>query len=299
MIPAESFEFAKRMRADADVHVAALEAYAWDLPMLVAHGLVDSVAVLNSAQQLDGDTTSVGQGRPTQEERHQRTGGVGMYAQDIYFRLLNCGLRMAPSTASGSGNGDNPPGYNRTYVFCGQDFSPATWWRNLKRGRVVVSNGPLLRARANKELPGHVFQADEGDKVVLDIECQLATRQKIEYLEIVKNGRVTESIRLDKWAAQRGRLPLIEFDRSGWMAVRVVAHSEHGFRCAHTGPFYVEIGQPHISKQAAEFFLAWEYDRARQIRKSGADAKEIRARLVPHRKSRDFWQHLVDTATAP
>ena len=141
-------------------------------------------------------------------------------------------------------------------------------------------------------------RASEGRKLELDIACQLSTRQKIEYLEIIKNGRVEESVRLDEWAAKNGRLPLIQFQESGWVLVRVVANSEQGYRCAMSGPFYVEIGPDKrlIHKQSAKFFLDWVYDRARQIRQAATNPDELDRRLSPYRDARDFWKALVDQA---
>jgi hypothetical protein len=64
-----------------------------------------------------------------------------------------------------------------------------------------------------------------------------------------------------------------------------------------TGPYYVEMGyQRRISKQAAQFFLDWEYERARQIKL--ADPQQQREVLEYHRKARDFWQDLVSKANA-
>ena len=54
------------------------------------------------------------------------------------------------------------------------------------------------------------------------------------------------------------------------------------YRFAMTGPYFVEIGQrPRISKAAAQFFLDWVYERARQIQL--ADPAEQRAALAAHR----------------
>ena len=41
----------------------------------------------------------------------------------------------------------NPVGYNRVYVHCGEELTWDKWWENLRRGQVVVTNGPLLRPR--------------------------------------------------------------------------------------------------------------------------------------------------------
>ena len=64
-----------------------------------------------------------------------------------------------------------------------------------------------------------------------------------------------------------------------------------------TGPYYVEMGyQRRISKQAAQFFLDWEYERARQIKL--ADPQQQSEVLQWHRQARDFWQDLVSKANA-
>src|SRR5690606_42142849 len=43
--------------------------------------------------------------------------GNGRWSQEIYYHLLNCGLRIPPTAGSGSGVGPNPVGYNRVYVY--------------------------------------------------------------------------------------------------------------------------------------------------------------------------------------
>ena len=67
------------------------------------------------------------------------------------------------------------------------------------------------------------------------------------------------------------------------------------YRFAMTGPYYVEIGgQRRISASAAQFFLDWTYQRARQIKL--ADPKQQREVLQWHRQARDFWQNLLSKA---
>jgi hypothetical protein len=64
-----------------------------------------------------------------------------------------------------------------------------------------------------------------------------------------------------------------------------------------TAPYYVVIGdQPRVSKKAAQFFLDWVYERAKQIKLD--DAEKQKELLDYHRKARDYWKKLVDTATA-
>ena len=272
-----------------------LDPYAWDLPQLVAEGNVDSVAVLPDALRLDGDVAKFA-GRALKDTKYQGKHGIGKYAQAIYFHLLNCGLRIAPSACSSSGECKNPPGYNRVYVACGQYFNAKTWWENLLEGKSIVSNGPVLRVRANDQLPGYVFRGEPGATVKLTISCNLGTRQKVEYLEIIQNGLVTESVRLDEWAKANGKLPPIEFEQSGWFCVRAYAPGEENYRVALSAPFYVDFGTPRVSKKSAQFFVEWVYDQGRRIQASKLAKSEKLIRLRELKAARDYWQRLAQSA---
>jgi hypothetical protein len=206
-------------------------------------------------------------------------------------------LRIPPSAGSASGVLPNPVGYNRVYVHCGEDFTCDNWFAGLKAGRVVITNGPMLRPLVNGQLPGHVFTADEGETVTLDIGLSLSLREKVDYLEIVQDGKVVHEVRLDQFAKDGGKLPPLKFERSGWMLVRAVTNHPETFRFAMTGPYYVEIGyEKRISKGSAQFFLDWIFDRARQIKLE--DGEEQASVMAYHRAARDFWQKLVEEANA-
>jgi hypothetical protein len=154
----------------------------------------------------------------------------------------------------------------------------------------------MLQPRVNGQLPGYVFRGYDGKPIELEVTLQLSTRDRIEYLEVVKNGEVAEHVRLDKWAAAGGRLPPMMFSESGWMLIRAVTNVEETYRFASTGPYYVEFGdQPRISKRSAQFFLEWVYERARSVRKH-ADPSQIDEAIKPYREARDYWRSLVDAA---
>ena len=81
------------------------------------------------------------------------------------------------------------------------------------------------------------------------------------------------------------------------MLVRALANNEKTYRFATTGPYYVEFdGQPRISRVAAQFFVDWIYERARQVHKQNGPQRDQVLRL--YRTARDFWQNLVDKANA-
>jgi hypothetical protein len=152
-------------------------------------------------------------GKPRDTVRLPPPLGNGYWSQEIYYHLLNCGLRLPPSAGSASGVLPNPVGYNRVYVHAGAELSYAKWWAALRAGQCFVTNGPLLRVEVADKLPGHVFTAPEGREVVLDVRVKLTTRDPLPFLEIVKNGEVERRITLEQWS-KAGSLGTLRFNRS-------------------------------------------------------------------------------------
>ncbi len=285
-----------RQKENSEVWVDATASYGWDLPMLVANGLVDSIEVANGhfgRKAMQPDATL---GKPRDADRYAGPFGYARWTQDVYFKLLDCGLRIPLTAGSGSGVSANPAGYNRVYVHMDGSFDYGRWWKSLKAGQVVVTNGPLLRPRVENELPGHTFHGEEGHDLELQIGLTLTTREPISYLEIVQDGQVRTTMRFQDYL-KAGRLPPLHFSHSGWFLLRAVSEISDTYRFAMTGPYYVEFGDKlRISKKSAQFFLDWVYERARQIH---IDNPEKRKEVMQyHRKARDFWKGLVEKATA-
>ena len=249
------------------VHIDLETPFAWDLPLWVATGKIDSIGLAHSHLWRDGGLDEETDGKPRDRLLYPPPHGNGRWSETIYYRLLECGLRLPPSAGSGSGlRPTNPVGYNRVYVHCGNDLTYDKWWENLRAGRVVVTNGPLLQPEVNGLPPGHVFRGSTGEPIELTVALQLATRDKVEYLEIIKNGEVAQHVRLAQWAEAGGKLPPLTFQRSGWLLVRALTNNQATYRFATTGPYYVEFdNQPRISRQAVQFFVDWVYQRARQV----------------------------------
>ena len=95
----------------------------------------------------------------------RRRKGNGYWSQEIYYQILNSGLRIPPTAGSASGVLPNPVGYNRVYAQVGGELTPERWWEAVKAGRTFVTNGPLLRVQADGQWPGHVFSAANGKRV--------------------------------------------------------------------------------------------------------------------------------------
>ncbi|MCC6493996.1 MAG: hypothetical protein IT424_13360 [Pirellulales bacterium] len=296
---------------DAGGLVVALTPYAWDLPLWVAAGKLDAVQIINRHCQQDAVVDAETDGRPRDKVLFPGPLGNGRYGESIYHHLLNCGLRLPPAAGSGAGapfsaallaGGKrttsrtiaSPLGLNRTYVHCGEDFSREAWLKGLREGRVMVTNGPLLRTKVAGQPPGYVFQLDPGERREFEIALELAfyDATKVEYLEIVQNGRSLHTVRLDELARRSGRLPRVEFDASGWFLIRAVTENANVYQLATTGPYYVESNyQPRISRASVGFFLAWLDDAAAKFSGNKAVLAEIDA-------ARPYWNNLLARATA-
>jgi len=290
-------EFLRMAKKHDHVHVDIEKPFWWDMPVWVASGMCDSIGLCNNHQWRDGMLQTEAWGKPRNLAQYPNPHGNGRWSQDIYYHLLNCGLHIPPSAGSASGVIPNPVGYNRVYVYCGPKLEYETWWENLRAGKVVVTNGPMLIPRVNGKLPGHVFASQDGQPVSLEIQLKMFLRDQVEHLEIVQDGRVVQSVKLQQWANNNGKLPPVVFQQSGWMLIRAVTNNPKTYRFASTGPYYVEIdGRPKISKASAQFFVDWVVERAGQIKL--ADDSEHQSVMKYHRQARDFWQQLLDKANA-
>jgi hypothetical protein len=291
-------ELARQAKQQQRTWIEADTAAAWDLPVWIAHGTVDSIRLADHRFGRDTYLESEAGQRPRDAAIYAGADGLGRWSEYVYYQLLNCGLRVPPTAGSGSGDVPNPVGYNRAYVYCGSDFSYQAWWDSLRAGRVVVTNGPMLRPTVEGRHPGNVFRGEPGKTLRLQMELQLATKDKVEYLELVQDGEIAHMIRLDDYVNEEGRLPHLEFERSGWFLVRAVTGAPGTYRFATSGPFYVQFEDDRrISRRSARFFLKWVYERARQISKI-PDEQQRRTILDHHRQARDFWQDLVDRANS-
>jgi hypothetical protein len=297
-------KFAEAALQTPDVHIDAEKPFWWDMPVWIANGKVHSIGLANNHQHRDGMLDNEAWGKPRETVLYPAPQGNGRWSEHIYYQLLNCGLRIPPSAGSASGVLPNPVGYNRVYVHCGNELTWEKWWENLRQGKVVVTNGPLLRPRVfgpgaeqDGALPGHVFTADQGKTVELQIELKLSTRDPLDYLEVVQDGKTVHEVRLDEWAKAGGNLPPVKFDKSGWFLIKAVTSNPKTFRFASTGPYYVEIGyEPRVSKKAAQFFVDWVYERAGRIKLDDPAQKE--GVMQYHRQARDFWRKKLEMANA-
>jgi hypothetical protein len=273
----------------------------WDMPAWAATGRIRSIGLANNHMCRREMYDNEAWGRPRDRAEFPPPRGNGFYSQALYYRLLNCGLRIPPSAGSASGVLPNPVGYNRVYVHLDRPFSHDAWWSGLGAGRSFVTNGPILLVRANGQHPGHVFRASGGAKPTVKFDVQVVGNDPLESLEVIRDGVVVERLE-GQLGGERPSLKPLVFERSGWFLVRAIAAVPETFRFASTAPFYVEIGdRPRtVHRPDVEFFLRWidermaalEQDRAGHLGDPGRKA----AVLAPHREAHRFFEGLLRMA---
>ncbi len=289
--------FLEQARQQSGAWVDIEKPFWWDVPVWLASGQVDSIGLANNHMCRDTMYESEAWGRPRDTNRLAAPRGNGFWTQEIYYHILNTGLRLPPSAGGASGVLPNAVGYNRVYVHTGPDLTWENWWAGLRAGRSFVSNGPLLRCTANDKLPGEVFTTTAGKPLVIELKAKLDSRDPVTAIEIIRDGRIERVVPVAEWK-KTGRLGQLEFHASGWFLVRVIADVEHTFRFASTAPFHVEIGeQPRrISRASAQFFLDWVRERMGRIKLD--DPQQREDVLVWHRAAEKFWQAKVAAANA-
>jgi len=252
----------------------------WDVPIWLSTQSVDSVGICHNHMQKAGVLDNEAWGRARDRKRYPPPAGNGLWTQYIYYQILNAGFRLPPSAGSASGVLPNPVGYNRMYVHVEGPLSYSAWWRNLKKGRVFVTNGPLLRVRANGKLPGYEFHSAGPLQVTFDV--RLTSRDPVSAVELVLNGK----------AQKLPFPPVVTIEESGWFLIRAIAKVENNFRFASTGPWYVVVNgkkQP-VREDAARFFLKWTRIRRKRIEAALHDPAKKKEALKPVQEAEKFWK---------
>jgi hypothetical protein len=178
------------------------------------------------------------------------------FAMENWYRLLNCGFRLAISagTDSFTNVADHyVPGGHRVYVHTGNG-RPLTydgWLSGYKTGRSFASNGPMIFLTVNGKEPGEEITLPEG-KHRLRVKVEIRSRNpKEDRLQLIVNGMA------------RPVSEYIEVERGSWIAARVMGPWRRSVlndtsTFAHTSPVYVRVGGDLARSPAdARFWADW------------------------------------------
>lgn len=296
--PAQQFADDARRRSK-QVWIDIEKPFWWDVPYWLASGQMNSIGLANNHMCRSTMYANEAWGRARDEKQFPPPLGNGQWTQEIYYHLLNCGLRLPPSAGSASGVLPNPVGYNRVYVHLDRPLEYEGWWAGLKAGRSFVTNGPLLLGKANDQFPGHVFHGEPGERLDVTLDITLITKDRVPNLEIIKDGQVAQRINMPDETHQQ-KAARLTFTESGWFLIRAVTDNKQTYRFASTAPFYVEIGEKknRISKKSVQFFLDWANERIERLEHVELADTERRELRAMHDKAVQFWRGLLDKAVS-
>jgi hypothetical protein len=201
----------------------------------------------------------------------------------LWYRLLNCGLRIPATAGTDKMNNRVSVGANRVYAMIDGKFNYQSWIEALNRGRSFVTNSPFIFCRVNDKIAGDELNIT--GRKTLNIEAEMWTQLPVDRLEIIVNGNVVA----EKIVKPGERHASLKFSytpqKSVWIAARVHQFSqEFAFNgvsflqrrdagagstllnryygtsrpettFAHTNPVYVKVNsQPLRSAADAEYF---------------------------------------------
>jgi hypothetical protein len=199
-----------------------------NVPVNVALGALDAIGVVNNHfhphdTMLDAEKYgSMERDKP----EYKTVAGFAQWMMDLYYSFLNCGFRIPASAGSASGVMPSWIGYERVYVKLSAPFSEEQWFRDLKAGRSVATNGPLLEVLVDGKPPGAEFHWTRPMRVKLAVEVH--SQEPVERVEVVFNGKVVGE----------GKPGAITIAEPGWLAVRCLGRAAETIRYAHSSPFY-------------------------------------------------------------
>jgi hypothetical protein len=283
-----------------DVWIDIEKPFWWDVPVWLASGQMNSIGIANNHMCRSQMYPDEAWGKPRDTTRLPEPRGNGFWTQEIYYQMLDSGLRVPPSAGSASGVLPNPVGYNRAYVHLDEPFTREGWFRGLSRGRSFLTNGPLLRVTADGQDPGATIELESDEPRTLRIDVQLTSKDPISQIELIKNGKVFRTIKCSDELTQQHTMEL-PIGEPSWFLVRAVADVDNTFRFATTAPWFVEgdDGEPRISRGASQFFLDWVNERIERVKANvevGTQRDEV---LAWHEKARSFWTERLRLANAP
>jgi hypothetical protein len=169
-----------------------------------------------------------------------------------YYRYLNSGYRLPLVGGTDKMSSEVAVGQYRTYVHIPpeEEFSYASWCRNLKLGRTFLSGGPLLEFSVEGASIGDTVYLPEAGGTV-EVRATVRSVLPVYTLQIVHNGEVVAATDDPNGSRMMSLDARIQVGRNGWLCARAggpryepVAHHDTWARgvFAHTSPIYVACG---------------------------------------------------------
>jgi hypothetical protein len=180
---------------------------------------------------------------------------------DSYYRMLNCGLKLAAGADSAAGAKTSPVGYNRAYVRVRPGAPLREFLESWRKGRNFVTNGPMLFLEAGGLSPGDARGfAKPGSRI--RVRVRAVSNEPLRSVELVANGGVVARADVEAGARSAELTHELVLGESAWIAARcsdeemlltdeelsryrrppgMPAEAPCRLRFAHTSPVYFTV----------------------------------------------------------
>jgi hypothetical protein len=186
---------------------------------------------------------------------------------ELWYRLLNCGIRLAATAGTDTfmntvnqGQFSNPPAGDRVYALVEEEFTSEAWCEAVRAGRTFVTNGPMVSLEVNGNVPGDAFDVEAGEAIGVVVE--VGSYVPIDRVELIVNGEVVASVDADDGHQSALLAHELKIEASSWIAARAIggrhrlALDAHVF--AHTSPVYATVdGKAQTDAECAAYFVEW------------------------------------------
>ncbi len=221
----------------------------------------------------------------------------------LWYRLLNCGLKIPITAGTDKMNNQVNVGANRVFAQVEGEFNYDNWTNALTDGKTFVSNSPFISFKVEDQGPGSHFDASNGR--IFKITAEAWSQLPIDRLEIIANGELLA----EKPIALGETYAKIEINyssnKSVWIAARAYQFSRVDTRkglslsqrrdqgggptlfnryfgtlrpevvFAHTSPIYLSVDdQPIKSAEDAAYFVGYLDNSIRWLEDSGSFPSE-------------------------
>jgi len=228
----------------------------------------------------------------------------------LWYRLLNCGLKIPASAGTDKMSNWVTIGGNRVYASIKGKFNYQSWIDALDRGNTFITNSPMLFCTINDKNPGE--QINISEPATVKIVAEVFSQLPLDRLEIVANGEVIAEKVIEK-GQYHAKLEIeYKAGKSAWIAARTHQYNQKDrvegvsfakrrddgggptllnryygtlrpeTAFAHTSPGYVIVdNKPIRSVKDAEYFIKYLENAISWLKNSGRfPSKEARQEVL-------------------
>jgi hypothetical protein len=200
---------------------------------------------------------------------------------DIWYGLLNAGIRLPASTGSDWFVCSS----NRVYVEVEGGFGYDAWLDGLRAGRTLITDGPILRLRVDGAGPSNVVRDAGPATRTAEVEVEWAGVQAIDAIEVIRDGEVAHCHDVPAGALTGTLRVRVDVAETGWVAARARGRARTSYghaQWAHTSPVFLRPAAAAPARRAsAAGFVAGIDSALHWIRTHGRFASDAdRARVL-------------------